>query len=213
VTARSDNDGAVLALSARPLPLALAAAGLAVLVLSMRGASLDHISAAEMAVFRAINRLPELLYRILWLPMQLGNLVVGLVVGLGVAALLRDLAIGIAVVVAMIAKLVIERVVRDRMTSFREVRQRPGTSEPDAILRGDVPATGASFPSGHVILAAAIGVVLTSGLPVAWLWVPWVLVLTVAFARVYVGAHNPLDVTAGLGAGMLIGGLLDVLLR
>jgi membrane-associated phospholipid phosphatase len=31
--------------------------------------------------------------------------------------------------------------------------------------------------------------------------------------RVYVGAHNPLDVTAGLGAGMLIGGVLEVLLR
>jgi membrane-associated phospholipid phosphatase len=31
--------------------------------------------------------------------------------------------------------------------------------------------------------------------------------------RVYVGAHNPLDVTAGLGAGMLIGGVLDVLLH
>ena len=26
--------------------------------------------------------------------------------------------------------------------------------------------------------------------------------------RVYVGAHNPLDVTAGLGAGLLLGGIL-----
>jgi len=39
------------------------------------------------------------------------------------------------------------------------------------------------------------------------------LVAVVAFTRVYVGAHNPLDVTAGLGAGMLVGGLLDMLLR
>ena len=203
----------MLALSARPLPLVLAGAGLALLAVSMQWASLDRISPIEMAVFRGINRLPNVLYGPLWLPMQLGNLVVGLLVGLGVAALLGDLAIGIAVVVAVIAKLVVERVVRDRMTAFREVRQRPGTSEPGAVLRGDVPATGASFPSGHVILAAAIAVVLSSGLPSAWLWVPWVLVLLVASGRVYVGAHNPLVVVAGLGAGMLIGGLLDVLLR
>jgi undecaprenyl-diphosphatase len=203
----------MLALSARPLPLAFAGIGFLVLALSMRWASLDHIAPAEMAVFRAINGLPNFLYRPLWLPMQLGNLVVGLLVGLGAAVLMRDLAVGIAVVVATVAKLVVERVVRGRMTTLRDIRQRPGTSEPGAVLRGDVPATGASFPSGHVILAAAIGAVVSTGLPAAWTWVPWVLVLTVALSRVYVGAHNPLDVTAGLGAGMLIGGLLDVLLR
>jgi membrane-associated phospholipid phosphatase len=203
----------MLALSARPLPLALAGAGLLLLPFSIRGASADHISSAERAVFRAINGLPDSLYKPLWVPMQLGNLVVGLLAGLAAAALMRDLAIGVAVVVATIAKLIVERVVRDRMTAFRDIRQRPGTTEPGAHLRGDVPSAGASFPSGHVILAAAIAAVISTGLPAAWAWLPWVLALTVAFARVYVGAHNPLDVTAGLGAGMLIGGLLDVLLR
>jgi len=203
----------MLALSTRPAPLALAATGLVVLALSIRGARYPAIPPAEMAVFRALNRLPNFLYAPLWLPMQFGNLVVGLSAGLAAAAILRNLAIAIAVVIATLAKLVVERVVRDRMAGFRDVRQRPGTSEPDAILRGDVPVSGASFPSGHVILAAAIAVVLSNGLPAAWLWVPWVLVSIVAFARVFVGAHNPLDVTAGLGAGMLIGGLLDMLLR
>ena len=38
-----------------------------------------------------------------------------------------------------------------------------------------------------------------------------ILACVVMFGRMYVGAHNPLDVTAGLGAGMLIGaGLLFV---
>jgi undecaprenyl-diphosphatase len=80
-------------------------------------------------------------------------------------------------------------------------------------LRGDVPARGASFPSGHVILAAAIAAVLSSALGPGWVWLPWLLTFLVLLGRVYVGAHNPLDVTAGLGAGMLIGGVLEILLR
>ena len=34
------------------------------------------------------------------------------------------------------------------------------------------------------------------------------LTLLVMIGRVYVGAHNPLDVVAGLGAGLVLGGVL-----
>ncbi len=91
------------------------------------------------------------------------------------------------------------------MADYLRVRQRPGTSEPWAILRGDVPESGASFPSGHVILVTAICCIVSLDLPATWLWVPCLLTLFVVVGRVYVGAHNPLDVTAGLGAGLLIG--------
>jgi membrane-associated phospholipid phosphatase len=30
--------------------------------------------------------------------------------------------------------------------------------------------------------------------------------------RVYVGAHNPMDVTAGLGAGLIVGGVVAALI-
>jgi undecaprenyl-diphosphatase len=193
--------------------MSLAVAGAVVLSLSVFGASRQPIPRLETRVFRMINGLPGGLYVPLWVPMQLGNLVVGVAVGLAVAAVLRDGALAVAVVVATGAKFVVEHVVRDRMSWISATRQRPGTSEPGAILRGDVPSTGVSFPSGHVILSAAIASVLSSALPVGWVWVPWVLVLLVGLGRVYVGAHNPLDVAAGLGAGMLIGGVLDVLLR
>jgi len=203
----------LLAVSLRPVPASLAVVGVAVLALSAWGARYENLHPAEMRVFRAVNRLPDWIYTPLWLPMQLGNLVVGSATGLVVALLLGDWRVAIAVLVATGLKLVVERVIRSRMTAFADVRQRPGTSEPGAILRGDVPARGASFPSGHVILAAAIAAVLSSALGPGWVWLPWLLTFLVLVGRVYVGAHNPLDVTAGLGAGMLIGGLLEILLR
>ena len=33
------------------------------------------------------------------------------------------------------------------------------------------------------------------------------------FGRVFVGAHNPLDVTAGLGTGLIVGGIVAVFVR
>jgi undecaprenyl-diphosphatase len=161
-----------------------------------------------------INGLPGWLYWPLWPPMQLGNLVVGTVVGLLVAWAVGDLAMAIGVVVAMMLKLVVERVVRKKMAGHLQIRQRPGTSEVDAVLRGaDVPSSGASFPSGHIILVAAISSVVIPAMPAVWWWVPAVLTLLVMLGRVYVGAHNPLDVTAGLGAGLLVGGVLALFVR
>jgi undecaprenyl-diphosphatase len=194
--------------------LSLAATGAVVLGGSYLGARLPEIHPVEQRAFRAINRLPRGLYWPLWAPMQLGNLAVGTALGLLVALLLGEWNLAVAVVLAMILKLLAERMVRRRMAAHLSVRQRPGTSEPGAILRGaDVPISGASFPSGHVILVAAIASVVANDIPVAWSWVPHLLVLLVMVGRVYVGAHNPLDVTAGLGTGLLVGSVLDLFLR
>jgi undecaprenyl-diphosphatase len=187
--------------------------GAVVLTLSVIGAHRPRIPVWEQRVFRAVNGLPDALYGPLWLPMQLGNLVVGTAVGLLAAALWRDLGLAIAVVCAVVAKLVTERLVRGLVASQFSVRRRPGTSEPGARLRGDVPLDGPSFPSGHVILVASVGTVVATGSPATLVWAPLAVMLVVALGRVYVGAHNPLDVTAGLGFGLLLGGLLSLPLR
>jgi undecaprenyl-diphosphatase len=191
--------------------LSLAAVGLAILAWSVAVARAPYIRPSEARVFHAVNNLPNWLYWPLWPPMQLGNLVVGTVAGLLVALIVRDGAVAVGVVLAMVLKLVAERVIRREMVSYLAARQRPGTSEVDAVLRGqDVPSTGPSFPSGHVILVAAVGCVVAPHL--RWsLWsVPVALIALVMVGRVYVGAHNPLDVTAGLGAGLLVGGVVAV---
>ncbi len=166
----------------------------------------------ESRVFHVVNGSPDWLYPVLWGPMQMGNLVVGAVVALVVALVGRRPTVALAALAAVGLKLVVERVIRDRMTVAMD-RQRPGTSQVGAVLRGDVPAEGHSFPSGHVILVAALAAVLTPMLPRRWTVLPWAAVGLVGFGRVYVGAHNPLDVTAGFGIGLSVGSLLDVVLE
>jgi membrane-associated phospholipid phosphatase len=189
--------------------LVVAGAGLVVLAVSVARARRPRIGDAEARVFHAVNGLPDVLYPVLWLPMQLGNLVVGTAAGLAVALVDRDGTVAVGVVVAMVLKLVTERIVRREMAEFLAIRQRPGTSQVDAVLRGgDVPLSGPSFPSGHVILVSAVATVVIPSLPYGWWWLPILLTVLVMVGRVYVGAHNPLDVTAGLGAGLLLGGVL-----
>ena len=188
--------------------LFVAGGGLIVIGASVALARQPSISSVESRVFHAVNGLPDQLYPVLWLPMQLGNLVVGTIAGLAVAVVDSDLAVAVGVVLAMLLKLITERIVRKEMADYLAVRQRPGTSQVGAILRGDVPSSGPSFPSGHVILVAAVASVIAPAIPASWWWLPILLTILVMVGRVYVGAHNPLDVTAGLGAGLLLGGIL-----
>jgi membrane-associated phospholipid phosphatase len=181
-------------------------AGLVVLVACGLIVRNGRVGSAEESAFRAVNDLPEWLYRPLWVFQQFGNIVVAVLVVLGIAILLRNRRLAIAAVAGAGAKLVLERVVKAVVE-----RERPGTSLGDVVTRGAVELHGLSFVSGHVVITTAFALALTGALPGRWRAVPWVVVVLNGFGRVYVGAHNPLDIVGGLGLGMVIGGALYAL--
>jgi undecaprenyl-diphosphatase len=159
----------------------------------------------ERAIFHAINGLPSWLEPPMDILQLLGVLAIGPAVA--VAALVaRRPRLAIAALSVTVAKLVSERVVH----AFVE-RQRPATSTPEAIARG-VPVRGLAFVSGHAILVAALAGVISPYLRGWWKAVPWCVVALVCFARVYLGAHNPLDVVCGAGLGLAIAGTANLLL-
>jgi membrane-associated phospholipid phosphatase len=164
-----------------------------------------RVGPAERAVFHAINGLPGWLYRPMLVAQYLGVLVVPLIVAAGALAF-RRWRLAAALVLVVPLKLAAEKVPK-----LLVERERPGTTVPDAILHG-VPSAGLSFTSGHAIITFAIAGLLAMVLPRRWGIVAFALATLNAVARVYLGAHNPLDVVGGAAIGLAIAATLDLVL-
>ena len=181
------------------------ALGLIVVLGGMLAVRNGSVTGFEKSVFRAVNDLPQALYPALWPFQQLGTIVVGPIAAI-IAALFRKFRLALALLIATVAKLGLERVVKHLVS-----RERPGTSVgSDVHLRGDVSRHGESFVSGHALLAAAIACLVVPYLKGRWKIVPWAVVGLVMVTRVYVGAHNPLDVICGAALGLALGGCLNL---
>ena len=164
------------------------------------------VSSTEQSVFRSINDLPDALETPMVAVQYSGVAFVPFLVA-AVAAVMRKWRLVIAALLVYPLKLLVEKVVLKEIV----YRARPGTNEPDAVLR-HVPAHGPSFPSGHAIVAFALAGIVAPYLTRGWRIVAYVAALAVAFSRMYLGAHNPLDVLAGAAAGLLLASVLNLVL-
>ena len=168
----------------------IAGVGLGVVVVCGALVANRVLVGTDVAVFRRINHWPGWLYPPMW-TVQLSGVIGALAVVAAAAATL------LKVWLEAVAKMFVQRA-------------RPAETLPDVILRGQSAAHGLSFPSGHAMVIFAIAALAAPYVKRWWKVLPWALAAAVCLPRVYLGAHFPLDVIAGAGLGMFIGGVLNL---
>jgi undecaprenyl-diphosphatase len=179
----------------------------AVLVVAILIVHSGKVSQPEKDVFHLINGLPDFLRPIMWVFQLAGLLFVPLVVAVG-AALFRRWWLTLCLVLVIPLKLFFEHEVIKQLVD----RQRPGTSichgDPTCGHFRDVPLHGESFVSGHAIITGSVATLLFFSLNRTGRIIVVTIVILNGVARVYLGAHNPLDIVGGVAVGVCIGCIL-----
>lgn len=172
--------------------------GLAMLAWLAGIAAGRRLSRIEVDGFRLLNDLPGWLDGPVRIVTQLGW--IGAVPLAAVVALFaRRRRLAVDLTMAGVAAWVLAKVVKDLAH-----RGRPGVLLEDVILRG-VPSVGHGFVSGHAAVAAALATVASGHVSRRTRRVLWALVWLVGAARIYSGAHLPLDVVGGAVLGWVLG--------
>jgi membrane-associated phospholipid phosphatase len=145
-----------------------------------------------------VNGLPAVLAVPLIAAMQAGSLAAvfvagGLAFAAGRRRLARELVVSgtLAWLAAKAARLMVHR-------------GRPSALLAGVLIRG-AKASGLGFASGHAAVAAALATAVAPYLGRRARRLVWCAVGIVGIARVYVGAHFPLDVVGGTALGWAIG--------
>jgi membrane-associated phospholipid phosphatase len=153
----------------------------------------------EVAVFQAINSLPDQLYYAIWPFMQFGVFLT-IPVLVVVALLLRRFRLATAMAVAGGGVYLLARVAKGLVDRARPAAIVANVEGRETFVEGSL-----GYPSGHAAVAAALTLVVTPYLPARWRFVPFVLLAIVLVGRMYVGAHLPLDLVGGVALGVSAG--------
>ena len=182
---------------------ALLAGAIIALVVSALLVQGKHVSSIERGLFRIANDTPSFFETPTWQVMQLGNGIMILIAPL-VAIVCRRYRLAIILAAASGAAYLLARVAKDIVS-----RPRPAGLLHNVHLRPGSTAAGNGYPSGHAAVAFALATVLCLMIGPKLRSHAVALILAgagiVGFARVYVGAHFPLDVVGGAALGIIVG--------
>lgn len=177
--------------------------GTAVLLISALGVQQHVVADWERSIFEVVNSV-TLPFAAVWAVMQLGN--VGVVpIAAGVAAATRRFRLAGSVLLGGGLTYYLAKVVKRFV-----IRGRPPALLDDVHIHG-APAQGLGYVSGHAALSVLLATVVWPYLGRRGRWLVAALAAVVCLARMYVGAHLPLDVLGGAALGVAVGGGMRLL--
>jgi len=167
-------------------------------VLSALPVHANRVSGPERSVFHWVNNGVAVPFVIVWPVMQLGNIVV-VPVAAAVALATRRVRLAASILIGGALVYELAKVVKRLVVRGRQPALLPGVHIHGAA------AQGLGYVSGH---AGVVALLLTVAVPYLGRRVRWVvgiLAVAVCLARLYVGAHLPLDVVGGAALGAAVG--------
>lgn len=162
-------------------------------VILSRGADMTEW---EKVVFNQIYNSPEFVGPIIFVITQAGSIhMLGLL--LIIFLVKRRYDITFKLLTTSLLAYLITGFAKDIWGRLRPHEILPGIVNLDYVVRGP------GFPSGHVALATAMALVVSDYLPKKYKWIAVVWIVLVAYSRMYLGIHAPLDIVGGFAIGWM----------
>jgi len=161
-------------------------------------ATRTELSGLEEHIFRAIYGHPGGLRVLALAVTQLGSAWVLLGFSGLLFAVRRLPNLGLQVLRNGLLAYVLTVVIKELVGRPRPAELLTNVSQHETVLRG------LGFPSAHTALATAVVFTIWPYVPAGWRWIGVVSIGAVAWSRIYLGVHLPLDILGGLLIGVAV---------